>query len=182
MIDESGMAGLVPAILFAGDRGVDRRRLRPHQHRSVRHLRALRSDLGDGAVMRGGDGVLHLHRFQDEQRLPLDHHVASHRAHHLDQPRHRRTQIADTRAGIISLGQRIRHAETIARGAGKDGDVAGPARQPLAAAGPQGVHARLGRDIEATVVARGDAGSDFLVAGFQPDAARAGVEMRVADK
>ena len=49
---------------------------KPHQHRAVRHLRAFRDDLGEHAVMRGGDRVLHLHGFEHQQWLALGDGVA----------------------------------------------------------------------------------------------------------
>ena len=51
-----------------------------HEHGSVGDLRALCRDLGDDPVMGGGDRVLHLHCFQDEQRLTLGHSLALCRA------------------------------------------------------------------------------------------------------
>ena len=78
---------------------------KPHQDRPFGDLRAFGGDFRDDTVMGRGDRVLHLHRFKNEQRLPLDDGLALGGAHDLDQPRHRRAHASRARLSLRALAK-----------------------------------------------------------------------------
>jgi hypothetical protein len=76
--------------------------------------------------MRRRHRVLHLHGFEDEQRLALADQLAADGLHHLHQPRHRRAHRGYAGFGVCGFGERVGYCERVGRSALEDGDVAGP--------------------------------------------------------
>src|SRR5690606_27321797 len=100
--------------------------LEPYENRSLADLHALGGDFRHHAVMRRGDGVLHFHGLEHEQRLPLGNALVLGDADDLHQSGHGCAQAVAAGGKLLRLLKRIMHPESMAVHTVESGEMARP--------------------------------------------------------